>query len=87
MTTHHCHGQKRLIIVGLWTRKERRRKMRKISGIWRRGRTQKENIWRRKIVMRTEGWTEGRESKAQEKVLREKMEGVTENLHEKRTTS
>ena len=84
MTTHHCHGQKRLIIVGLWTGKERRRKMRKISGLWRRGRTQKENIWRRKIVMRTEGWTEGRESK----VLRDqKMEGVTENLHEKRTTS
>ena len=63
MTTHHCHGQKRLIIVSLWTGKERRRKMRKISGLWRRGRTQKENIWRRKIVMRTEGWTEGRESK------------------------
>ena len=71
MTTHHCHGQKRLIIVGLWTGKERRRKMRKISGLWRRRRTQKENIWRRKIVMRTEGWTEGRESKAQEKLLRD----------------
>ena len=51
MTTHGCHGQKRLTFVGLWAGKEQRRKMREISGIWRRRRTQKENIWRRKIVI------------------------------------
>ena len=65
--------------------------MREISGIWRRRRTQKENIFGEgKLLYETEGWTEGRESKAQEKVLRDlikKMEGVIENLHEKRTTS
>ena len=88
MTTHG-HGQKRLKFVGLWAGKKRRRKMREISGIWRRRRTQK-IFGEGKLLSETEGWTEGRESKAQEKVLRDsikKMEGVIENLHEKRTTS
>ena len=51
MATHDCHGKKRLIFVGLWAGKDQRRKMRKISGLRRGKRTQKENIWRRKIVI------------------------------------